>query len=41
MAKTVGFYTLGCKMNYAETETLSRKMKDAGFQQVNFSGVAD
>ena len=41
MAKTVGFYTLGCKMNYAETETLSRKMKDAGFQQVKFTDVAD
>lgn len=41
MSKTVGFYTLGCKMNYAETETLSRKMKDVGFQQVNFLGVAD
>jgi threonylcarbamoyladenosine tRNA methylthiotransferase MtaB len=41
MAKTVGFYTLGCKMNYAETETLSRKMKGAGFQQVNFNGIAD
>ena len=41
VAKTVGFYTLGCKMNYAETETLSRKMKDAGFQQVNFNGIAD
>ena len=39
--KTVGFYTLGCKMNYAETETLSRKMKDAGFQQVKFNDVAD
>lgn len=41
MAKTVGFYTLGCKMNYAETETLSRKMKNAGFQQVKFTDVAD
>lgn len=28
-------------MNYAETETLSRKMKESGFQQVNFMGVAD
>lgn len=28
-------------MNYAETETLSRKMKDAGYQQVSFNGVAD
>ncbi len=41
MAKTVGFYTLGCKMNYAETETLSRKMNDVGFQQVGFLGIAD
>lgn len=41
MTKTVGFYTLGCKMNYAETETLSRRMKDAGFQQVDFTDIAD
>ena len=41
MSKTVGFYTLGCKMNYAETETLSRKMQAAGYQQVKFTDVAD
>ena len=41
MSKTVGFYTLGCKMNYAETETLSRKMQAAGYQQIKFTDVAD
>lgn len=41
MAKTVGFYTLGCKMNYAETETLLRKMENNGFSHVKFTDVAD
>ncbi len=37
----IGFYTLGCKMNYAETDAISRKMQDAGFDVVAFNGVAD
>lgn len=39
--RTIAYYTLGCKMNYAETDALSRKLQDAGFKTVPFSGVAD
>jgi threonylcarbamoyladenosine tRNA methylthiotransferase MtaB len=33
----VSFYTLGCKLNYAETATLERQFKDRGFDIVPFS----
>ena len=41
MAKTVGLYTLGCKLNYAETDALSRSLTEQGYAHVAFSGVAD
>lgn len=41
MAKTVGLYTLGCKLNYAETDALSRSITEQGYAHVAFSGVAD
>ena len=41
MAKTVGLYTLGCKLNYAETDALSRSLTEQGYTHVAFSGVAD
>jgi threonylcarbamoyladenosine tRNA methylthiotransferase MtaB len=34
--KKVAFYTLGCKLNYSETSTLSRKFEEAGFCKVDF-----
>ncbi len=39
--KKVAFYTLGCKLNYSETSTISRKMEDAGYQKVEFTEKPD
>ncbi|MCQ2958712.1 MAG: tRNA (N(6)-L-threonylcarbamoyladenosine(37)-C(2))-methylthiotransferase MtaB [Bacteroidales bacterium] len=41
MAKKIGFYTLGCKMNYAETDAIARKMGNAGYEHVKFTDFAD
>ncbi len=30
----VGFYTLGCKVNFAETSTLAREFAAAGWERV-------
>lgn len=40
-APTVSFHTLGCKLNFAETSTIARQLKNAGFQKVEFEGGAD
>lgn len=39
--KKVAFYTLGCKLNFSETSTISRNFKKEGFQRVNFEEHAD
>jgi threonylcarbamoyladenosine tRNA methylthiotransferase MtaB len=39
--KKVALTTLGCKLNYAETSTISRKFLDGGFQRVRFGEEAD
>ena len=39
--KKVAFYTLGCKLNFSETSTISRNFKDEGFARVDFSEKAD
>ena len=39
--KTVAFHTLGCKLNYAETSTLSRMLENDGFQKKEFEDIAD
>ncbi len=39
--KRIAFQTLGCKLNFSETSTLSRKFGDEGFEQVEFSAPAD
>ena len=39
--KKVAFYTLGCKLNFSETSTISRSFKDEGFERVDFSEKAD
>jgi threonylcarbamoyladenosine tRNA methylthiotransferase MtaB len=39
--KKVAFYTLGCKLNFSETSTISRNFKKEGFQRVDFDDVAD
>lgn len=40
-AKKVAFYTLGCKLNYAETSSISRKVQAAGFEVLPFEDKAD
>jgi threonylcarbamoyladenosine tRNA methylthiotransferase MtaB len=37
----VAFYTLGCKLNFAESSMLSRKFEEKGYQKVGFSNDAD
>ncbi|CAN5615282.1 tRNA (N(6)-L-threonylcarbamoyladenosine(37)-C(2))-methylthiotransferase MtaB [soil metagenome] len=39
--KSVAFHTLGCKLNFAETSTLARQFKDAGWNRVDYPGAAD
>ena len=39
--KKVAFYTLGCKLNYSETSTLSRSVQEKGYQKVPFESKAD
>ena len=39
--KRVAFYTLGCKLNFSETSTLSRQLAQVGFLPVPFSEPAD
>jgi threonylcarbamoyladenosine tRNA methylthiotransferase MtaB len=39
--RTVAFHTLGCKLNFSETSTLSRMMEAEGFQKKEFDDVAD
>ncbi|TXC82075.1 tRNA (N(6)-L-threonylcarbamoyladenosine(37)-C(2))-methylthiotransferase MtaB [Luteibaculum oceani] len=37
----VAFYTLGCKLNFAETSTIGRQFTEAGYAKVSFSESAD
>jgi threonylcarbamoyladenosine tRNA methylthiotransferase MtaB len=39
--KKVAFYTLGCKLNYSETSTISRKFEEKGYQKVEFTEQPD
>lgn len=41
MNKSVAFYTLGCKLNFAETSTIGRQLSEKGFTKVNFQDGAD
>ncbi len=41
MKRKVAFYTLGCKLNYAETSSLGRMMEERGYQKVPFHEPAD
>jgi threonylcarbamoyladenosine tRNA methylthiotransferase MtaB len=41
MSKTVAFHTLGCKLNYSETSTLSRSLEANGFVKKDFEEAAD
>lgn len=37
----MAFYTLGCKLNFSETSTISRSFQDRGFEKVDFSDKPD
>ncbi|MFM7429501.1 MAG: tRNA (N(6)-L-threonylcarbamoyladenosine(37)-C(2))-methylthiotransferase MtaB [Flammeovirgaceae bacterium] len=37
----VAFYTLGCKLNYSETSTISRTFEEKGYQKVEFTNTPD
>ncbi len=39
--RSVAFHTLGCKLNFSETSTLSRMMEEKGFEKKDFDGLAD
>ena len=41
MGKTVAFHTLGCKLNYSETSTLTRSLEAEGFVKKDFEEGAD
>ena len=40
-ARTVAFHTLGCKLNFSETSSLSRILENEGFKKKEFEGMAD
>jgi len=40
-SRTVAFHTLGCKLNFSETSTLSRMLEQEGFEKKNFDEQAD
>ena len=39
--KKVAFYTLGCKLNFSETSTISRGFEEKGYTKVGFSETPD
>lgn len=39
--KKVAFYTLGCKLNYSETSTISRQFEEKGYRKVDFTDTPD
>src|SRR3982751_3511035 len=39
--RTVAFHTLGCKLNFSETSTLSRLLEKEGFEKKEFDDLAD
>ncbi|MBL7812894.1 MAG: tRNA (N(6)-L-threonylcarbamoyladenosine(37)-C(2))-methylthiotransferase MtaB [Bacteroidetes bacterium] len=41
MSHSVAFYTLGCKLNFAETSTIGRQLTDKGFRKADFTDGAD
>ncbi|WP_185870743.1 tRNA (N(6)-L-threonylcarbamoyladenosine(37)-C(2))-methylthiotransferase MtaB [Blattabacterium cuenoti] len=41
LKKKVAFYTMGCKLNYAETSTIARKFSDLNYEHVSFNSFAD
>ena len=39
--KKVAFYTLGCKLNFSETSSISRKFEERGYYKVDFTDHPD
>ncbi|MGZ8557122.1 MAG: tRNA (N(6)-L-threonylcarbamoyladenosine(37)-C(2))-methylthiotransferase MtaB [Chitinophagaceae bacterium] len=40
-SRTVAFHTLGCKLNFSETSSLSRLLENEGFEKKEFDDMAD
>ena len=40
-SRTVAFHTLGCKLNFSETSSLSRLLENEGFEKKEFDELAD
>jgi threonylcarbamoyladenosine tRNA methylthiotransferase MtaB len=38
---TVAFHTLGCKLNFAESSTIGRQLRNSGYSKTNFDSNAD
>ena len=41
LKRSVAFHTLGCKLNFSETSTLSRLLENEGFEKKEFDAHAD
>ncbi len=39
--KSVAFHTLGCKLNFSETSTISRLLENEGYEKKSFEDTAD
>ncbi|ELR70627.1 MiaB family protein [Fulvivirga imtechensis AK7] len=39
--RKVAFYTLGCKLNFSETSTISRMFEEKGYKKVEFTDTPD
>jgi threonylcarbamoyladenosine tRNA methylthiotransferase MtaB len=39
--RKVAFYTLGCKLNYSETSSISRMFEQKGYQKVDLNNTPD
>ena len=39
--KKAAFFTLGCKLNFSETSTISHSLEEVGFEKVDFEEKAD
>jgi threonylcarbamoyladenosine tRNA methylthiotransferase MtaB len=39
--RSVAFHTLGCKLNFSETSTMSRQLESEGFEKKQFTEQAD
>jgi threonylcarbamoyladenosine tRNA methylthiotransferase MtaB len=40
-SRTIAFHTLGCKLNFSETSSLSRMLENEGFEKKEFDELAD